>query len=351
MSRLSLIWAIIEKDFLDSIKNKTVFFALVFPVLLSMVFRIVLAPGEISKLNIGMFQTDASGFVEYLEKESMGAIKINPVEDFEQGQKMLSEGKIFAILSLPREFDQKLKNNESPEVEIWVDSNHFTKAAIIENMVNKLIYSYAGRNPTVEVVTRNIQGQNFNPARAMLPTWLLFTILGGYMVVASSIIEEREKKTLQAILVTPCKLSDILIGKGVLGFVLTFVSSLLILGLNSGFSGNLTGIILIILLGSVFFATFGVLIGLLMPGQTTANTFGSIIYMGMFLPVVLADANSKMRIIARILPSYYINFGVREAMFSSVSLADLLPHFLFLVVGSLLVFIVSIRILKTRENL
>ena len=91
--------------------------------------------------------------------------------------------------------------------------------------------------------------------------------------------------------------------------------------------------------------------GLILPGQTSANSFGSILYVGLFLPVVLADASKHMRVFARFLPSYYVDDGVRRAMFSGMEPGALIPHFTYLVLVGLVVFVLSVMVLKKKESL
>lgn len=351
MRKFSLIAAILEKDFLDSIKNRIVFFALIFPVILSIIFQLVLSPGRMPKLKIAVINAPDDELEKFFNTRSMGRLSAVRMKSFDKAKKLIKDGKIHAALVLPDNFQESLEKGKSPMIDFWVDTGNLSRAAALESAVSKLLYHYNNRKPPVELVMRSVQGQNFNPRVALLPTWLLFTLLGGFMVVASSIIEERERKTLQAILVTPCRLSEILIGKGLLGFLLTITAAILILSLNKGFVGNVASTFLIILCGAGFFAVLGVFLGLVLPGQTSANSFGSILYVGLFLPVVLADVNSYMKMVAKLLPSFYVDDGLRNSLFSGVPPGRMLSHFTYLLVFGAVLFVISTVVLRKKESL
>jgi ABC-2 type transport system permease protein len=351
LRQLSRLKTILEKDFLDSIRNRTVFFAILFPILLSILFRVVLSPSELPKLKLAVVNDYGSGFPNFLSRSTLGIIDVSKIEDVEKAKKIVKDGDALAAIILPEGFDKKMENGETPLVDFWVDGNNMVRASVIEMMVNRMLYHYNKKAPPAELVINNVRGMTFSPRTAMLPTWILFTILGGFTVVASSIIEERERKTLQAILVTPCRLPDVLIGKGLVSFILTLTGSILILALNGGLVGNFYANIAIIAAGIAFFTFLGIFLGLCLPGQSTANAFGSIVFMAMFLPVILSPVSKKMKMVASLLPSYYIDDGIQQAMFSKVGMMTLLPHFIYLILAGLVLFIASIIVLKKKENL
>jgi ABC-2 type transport system permease protein len=344
------ILAIAVKDFLDSVKNRTVFFAILFPVLLSLIFRIVLESGSMPLLNLALVNGQGTKLAGYVTKFGLGKIHVEMVEDADLAKKMVADGKVHAALVLPDGFEEKMAKGRTPLADFWVDGANIARGAALEMFVNKILYHYNGQSPPAELVVKNVSGAGFGPGTAMLPTWLLFTILGAYMVVASSIMEERERKTLQAILVTPCRMPHILVGKGLTGIILTVCGALLIMILNDGFVGNPLSSLVIILAGTAFFTFLGVVVGLVLPSQTTANVFGSLMFMGMFLPVVLATASKKLKFAAELLPSYYVNDGLSQAMFSGAALSKLLPHVAYLCAGSLLLLWAGTVILKKKET-
>jgi ABC-2 type transport system permease protein len=350
LGRLSFIMAILKKDLLDSLKTKTVLFIVISPILLSLVFRIALNPQQASQMKLALVDMGSSNIMEYIRKNSLGTIEIIEVDEQHQAKRMVQEGKVHAALVVPVNFDRNVKEGKSPGLDFWVDRTNISSAVTMEAFLTKLIYHYNNQTPPAQLVIKPISGANFQVRAAFIPTWLLFSVLGGYAIVSASLIEERERKTLQAVLTTPCRISEFLIGKGLTGFILTFISAMLVLGLNYGFIGNVSGNIVIVALGIIFLNLLGIMTGLLLQGQTSSNSFGAILNMLLLLPVVMADTNRTMNLIARFLPSYYIFNGANRTMFFNDGFNLLIPHFLYLVTGIIILFAVNTHILRTRES-
>ncbi len=349
MKGLSQVRAILVKDFWDSFKNRTVFFAIIFPVLLSLVFRAVLSPRNIPPLRLAVVNDSSSQLANFFRLYSLGRIVVESLPGEEEAKKKVREGQVQGALILPDDFEDKVKSGRTPRLDFWVNQDQMGRAAVLEMAVNRFLYYYQGQSPPAEVVLRSVLGKEYSPGTALLPTWILFTVLGAYMVVVSSIMEEKDKKTLQAILVTPCGLPQVLVGKGLLGFLLSVAGVLMILGFNGGFIGNILSTLLIIIAGTAFFTFLGTMMGLILPSQTTANVVGSIIFMGMFMPVVMAPTSKAMNTVARFLPSYYLSDGINQSMFTGAGPDRLWIHLMILGVTSIIMLLLSMMYLNRKE--
>ena len=222
MKKFSLAYYIFEKDFIESLKNKTVLFSILFPVILSFIFSIVLKPREISRLNLAVIDSGPSKIVKILRTmaNTRSELKIFEQQKLETAKKQLRTGLVQAIMVFPPDFDKRIDEGKNAKIDFWVGESGLSSSQILKNELNKVIYycSYK-KTPPDFFRLKSLYGKEYSPIAAMLPTWILFTIIGGYMVVSSSIMEEKEKKTLDAILITPCRMSEIVTGKGLLGIV------------------------------------------------------------------------------------------------------------------------------------
>ena len=353
MKKFSLAYYIFEKDFIESVKNKTVLFSILFPVILSLVFSVVLKPKEISKLNLAIIDHGKSKIAGALQK--MGNLReelsIYDYKDLEPAKVLLRQGEVQAIMVFPSGFDESLETGKDMKIDFWVGESGLKTSEILKNEMNKVLYycKYEKLPPDFFRL-RSLYGKTYSPQTAMLPTWILFTVIGGYMVVSSSIMEEKEKKTLEAILVSPCRMPEIVMGKGFLGVFLAMTGSMMILALNNGFIGNIPMLVLFILLGSISFALLGVLAGLVFPSQTTISTFGSLMFLVMFMPVSLAPASAVMRTFARLLPSYYIQNGVNDSMFAGIDASAYTTHIGYLLIFTTLLFLANLVVLGRKKD-
>lgn len=168
-------------------------------------------------------------------------------------------------------------------------------------------------NPPSAQNTGVIQKQVYSPLA------LLLSLTIGTIFIPTLLIEEKEKKTLRMLLVTPASFGDILAGKllGVLVFQLamTFV----VLAILGGFSGAVPLVVLYVLLGACLSLSLGLLFGSLFNSVQSAGTVAglvSIIYIvsGIFVgPLGELLGNGPVLQIARFIPTYYLADGITNA--------------------------------------
>ncbi len=349
LKKCILVVSILQKDLIDSVKNRTVFFSILFPILLSLLFQFVTKESKFAPLKIAFVESGKGEVTSFFKDKGSLFFKVYPVKDVAKAKKMVQQGRVNAAVEVPEGFVESLKAGEVPYLYVWVDESEPRKSAVLEMLITKFMYHFKHASPPVEVILQGVMGKGFTLERSMIPIWILFVVLGGFMVVASSLVEERERKTLQAVLVTPCSFSEILIGKGLMGFILTTLGGICILGLNKGFVGNVFGSLLVLMIGGFFFSLLGVLVGLILPSHATTNSFGSILYLVLFMPVVLADSSVYIKGFAKVLPSYYIKTGMWKAMFLNYSTSHLMSNFVYIGVWTVLVFLGAYYLLKRKR--
>lgn len=148
----------------------------------------------------------------------------------------------------------------------------------------------AGGDPAEARVRFHSFGRSASPLKVTLTTTLLLlsTILSG-MVITTHIVEERADRTLQAIRVTPTRLSSFVIGKSLLGVAYTLVSALLCVWI-AGFPGiSLWQLLLIALSSSLISFLVGFLTGLSSDDFITAMAGLKMIMIPALAPVLAIE--------------------------------------------------------------
>lgn len=90
---------------------------------------------------------------------------------------------------------------------------------------------------------------------------LLTSISVGISLVSTLLVEEKEKRTLRLLLVSPASITDVVLAKLLVGVVYQFVLSLVVLAVLHGFVGNLPLVLLFVLLSSLFGLALSLLAG------------------------------------------------------------------------------------------
>lgn len=97
----------------------------------------------------------------------------------------------------------------------------------------------------------------------LLSTWILFAqVMVGIMITGPGLIEERESKTYDALLITPLSRGQIITAKAGSVLVFSLLSQMIVYVLNQGLTMDLLPSLLYMLLGGIIFVQVGIIIGL-----------------------------------------------------------------------------------------
>lgn len=118
----------------------------------------------------------------------------------------------------------------------------------------------------------------------LLSTWILFAqVMVGIMITGPGLIEERESKTYDALLITPLSRGQIITAKA--GSVLAFslLSQMIVYVLNQGLTMDLLPTLLYMLLGGIIFVQVGIIIGLKVSSSKNGSAISSAFMVVFFL--------------------------------------------------------------------
>lgn len=118
----------------------------------------------------------------------------------------------------------------------------------------------------------------------LLSTWILFAqVMVGIMIIGPGLIEERESKTFDALLVTPLSREQIIIVKGGAVLVLSLFSQAIVFVINQGMTMELLPTLLIMLVGGIVFVEVGIIIGLIVSSSKNGSAISSAFMVVFFL--------------------------------------------------------------------
>ena len=182
-------------------------------------------------------------------------------------------------------------------------------------------------------------------SQRLLPLLLIMSIvLGGIFIPASSLIEERQNRTLIALTTTPTSLLDVYLSKTLMGFILSGIMAVIILLLNGALAGQIALLLLVIALGGLMSSVFGVILGSV---SKDMDTFMGIIKAAgilLYAPGILRIFPQVPEWIGRIFPTYYLMNPLLEVSQNGAGFADILIDVavLAVMVAALLVILNSV---------
>jgi ABC-2 type transport system permease protein len=325
---LNIVSAITRKDLVDAIRHRYLLTALVTPLFVALLFRVLLPGGNNTRL-LTIVVHDAGGSRLVAELRKTPQIGVVEVLSADSTAGEVEKRKAIGGLVVPSGFDTDLAANKQPELTVYVNNEKtiFEQAAF-RRLLEQIVRSFAKQPEPARLnwvdVDKGANDKNRSGTgldQIMLPLLLILTFgMIGAFVVPLLIVEEKEKRTLDFLLSSPASLNEISAGKALTGVVYTLLIAGLLLGINRQHIQNWPLTLLTIVLGLLFVVGVGLVIGSLLNNTMQVNTWASLV-----LIVLLAPSFPSIGITAwfdkamRVIPTYYLSEALKLSMGGAVS--------------------------------
>lgn len=244
---MKIILATVIKEFLQLRRDPRLFGIIFIAPVLQLILLGYAANLDINNINTIIYDQDnSSASRDFIEKfESSGYFFINHyANNYQQVMNYINKGDDLWALVIPNDFEKKLQRGEQVSVQVLFDGSDGNKASIAFGYVTGVVSSYS-QNILLEAKNKSglqrIVAVNINPELRvwynpdlktrffMLPgiMGLLLTVITTALM-AMGIVKEREIGTLEQIIVTPIKPSQLIIGKMVPFVILGFIDVLVV---------------------------------------------------------------------------------------------------------------------------
>jgi len=174
--------------------------------------------------------------------------------------------------------------------------------------------------------------------------------ISGFSIPASSLVDEKQKRTIGALLITPVTQLELFMAKGSIGIIISMIMGVTILLLNHALNGQLGLLILILFLGAMMACSFGLMLG------AHINDMGSLYSvikgLGIFLygPGIVAMFPQIPQWIGKLFPTYYVMNPIFELTKKSSNWSNLKVN-VFILIGFLVIFFAIVgRIAHKRSQ-
>lgn len=213
--------------------------------------------------------------------------------------------------------------------------------------------------PHVEVMTKLLYNPQMKSAYNFVPGIMgMLLLLICAMMTSVSIVREKERGTMEVLLVSPVRPLMILIAKVTPYFVLSIMILFLILGISNyvlevPVSGNLLSILCLCLLYIFLALALGLLISVVANTQLEALLISGMLMLlpSMLLSGMIYPIESMPQIlqwVSAVIPARWFISAIRKLMIMGVGMNRILPELIILVGMSLLILIVALKKFKQR---
>jgi len=357
--------------------HQAMFWTFFFPIMFMVLLGLVFGNAQVIDLKIGVIDQDqtaaSASLIAVIDK--LDNVKVVPYDGSAfnasnaSARQALDKGDIAVYLIIPKGYGEALAANQSGNA-----SNQSAPTEIIVYYANDntgngrvaltILAQVIGEVNNAALRTRAVvvpNPQEVNVTRGRYIDYLVPGILGmtmmfnGVFSIAAVMTGMRQKGVLRRLKVTPVSKSAILAALITTRMFIMFITMAIILavgifGFGVQIRGNFGLLVMIVILGSLSFTTFGFAISAYAKTIESAEAIANVVTMPMmflgdvFLPISLMPA--FIQPIARQLPLSYLGDALRQVALNGSGIFDIVGSVAAVIVWGLAGFAIAIRLFK-----
>lgn len=363
MNPTFIVWRKELRDLLRDrrVRNNAFVMPMILVIVILALFGLITRVGEKQNQKVHVVGGD-NAFVAAMRQAKFQVMTLASVEE---GQKLVREGKARLVLSFPPDFDRRLQAGEQSKIAAYFDPQQETGAIalrVTQDVVDKFNQVIEARVLASKGLTKSsVEPLQFDERKVIVGTSdtseiligflpyliVVYAFFGGMATASDLVAGEKEKLTLETLLIAPVGRSQIAMGKflslaticlmgslsALLGFVIAGLSGLDIFSKlfpkGVGISLGQVGVIVLVLIPTVaFFAGMLLAISTLAKNSREAQSHLAIVSIVVMMPAMfsqfigLTDLASSWWI--RLIPVLNTSLAVREALQGKVDVPGIL---------------------------
>jgi ABC-2 type transport system permease protein len=303
---LRRIWALIKTEAFHGSKDVVLVLAVVVPVVLALFVNLAFGDIFTDRAKLGIYDEDNSPIIARLQAVDSMSVEIYRNEASLKAA--VASGAQDMGIVLPSNFNTELAAG-TIKIKAYVWGESLAKnRTVIPLAIADAVRELSGAELPVNIESIALGDKSSVPwSDRLLPlTVLLAVFLGGMMLPASSLIHEKQRRTLEALNVTPTTIGDIFTAKGIIGAVLATLMGVITLAISTSFGGSPLGMVVVLALGAVMAAEIGLIVGAFIKDINTLFAlwkFGGILLFGPAIVYMFPQIPSW---IGYIFPTFYV---------------------------------------------
>jgi ABC-2 type transport system permease protein len=304
-----IILALLKKDLRLFLSNR--FYLLI--TVVGMVFFIaayfILPSQTDDTLKLGMYAPELPPAFSPANLEE--GIEIELYNDPETLRQAVLDGRVLMAIVLPADIIQTWSQGGLPPIVVYSSASAppEMRAAVV-TMVEEMSFTQSGQalnySTTVEVLGTDLQNGRIALRDRMRPLLAAIILLVEIMTLASLISSEIEQGTARALLISPLRVSDLFLAKGILGVALALVQAIVFMLLTGGFHQQPSIVLITLLLGSGLVVGAAFLLASITRDVNAVTGWGLVVLMVLAIPGFGAAIPGLLSNWARLIPSYYL---------------------------------------------
>jgi ABC-2 type transport system permease protein len=343
---LTQTWRVLAKDLQLGPRSPVFLWVLILPLLMTVVIQG--AFGDLFDPQPRLGIVDEGGSEITAAVEELDGIELTLLDDPDTLTQRVERNDLDAGIVLPAGFDDEVRSGARPRLEFYVGGESLASNRIILAVTTvDLVREVEGQQPPVEVDVVSLGEDVLSLSVRLVPFIVMYALLiAGVFLPSFSLADEREKHTLDALLVTPVRLTDVVAAKGTLGFSLAIAMAIVTLWLNGALVAQ-GALLVVLVVAGLLLVEVGLIYGT--ASKNVTGVFTLIKGTGFILlaPTIFYIFPDWPQWIAKIFPTYWIINPIYEVTINGAGL-DVVGTELLIALGVIAAMIVPIVLLTRR---
>jgi ABC-2 type transport system permease protein len=353
------------------LRNKFgLFFGLVFPVILILIFGAIFAGGGSGTVTVYAQNQDTGPFAspqmdiasQFLAAlNNSGTITVVTVNISENFSKYLADHSSSDGIVIPENFSANYLASHQVNVTVYGNPTSSTSgivAGTVNGYANGFNLQLFKGTPVIGITPATVNTQQTKYIDFLIPGLIGFSILTSPMFSLVNISSEYKKsKLFKQLSLTPLTKMEWLTSKVMWYIVLTIAGFLLMVGVGIfAFGAHVAltpWLIPFLVLGPMLFAALGMLVGTVTKNPETAGVIGNIVTFpmmflaGTFFPI--SSMPQYLQTFAHVLPLFYVTEGLNNAMVYGNTSGTIIDIAVLGII-TLVIFALAVKLFKWRED-
>jgi ABC-2 type transport system permease protein len=353
--KLNIIWTIGSKDIVDALKNRVVVSMIFLLSIMLLVPKALPYIFEQTQTVLPIYSLgDASMLSEIKNSPDLLVQELHSEEDW----KLALCGAIYPEIGLilPANFEQVNSGSDQLDFQGYVCWSKRHQVSAVLPKLEGLLSQSLGRKVEIKVESNIVFPATYGVlyiSLAMINTVVMILIIGIF-TVPTLILEEKETKTMQAMLVSPASITQVVAGKTLAGLFYILVSALLIF-LISWVDVIHWDMVLVFVIGSgIFSVAVGLLLGSLFDKQQDMVGWMTAIVLFLVGATLIKALGVELpHLVSSILtwvPSVALAVIYRAALSETISAVQIWSNFGIVLTVSLLLYGIVIYKIKRSDR-
>ena len=349
---LSRILLVLRKDLRLGPRSPIFLWVLLLPLLITLMLQVTF--GDLFDPNPRLGVVDQGASTVTTAIQDLEGIELTILDDVDDLKGKVEANDLDAGLILQPGFDSAVRSGARPSLEFYVGGQSLASNRIILAVTAvDLVREVEGRAPPVDVELVALGEEGLPLSVRLVPFIVMYALLIAAVFLPSfSLADEREKRTLSALTVTPITLPEVVAAKGILGFLLAGAMAIVTLWLNSALTAQPLALIVVLMVAAVMLVEIGRIYGT--ASKDIAGVFALIKGTGFILlaPTVFYIFSGWPQWIAKLFPTYWVINPVYEVTINNAGLSTVWAELAIAVaVIALLAFVVAASTKRLRSKL